>query len=395
MNILDRCDQLMNQLEVDEGEVGEVAEQQAVALCHLQEEAAQLHISADHTAQGEQTGASSAGTVTWADRTAAAVAVDKLSEPACVESPNTVRRGIVTDIRAMLTADPATAPPADSGHSTATGNADEEHSQGAEESLRLELDAARVELMASDRVELAGKAAMAALHRNAGLAEQRLAEAEERATAAENRCSEMAATLAAVRREETPQRNSSTLLQRMKAAASMHVDAADETPPKVPATPTCSAATDDAVADCLEVLLARVEVEEASAQAAAALSELSAERQAVQRGRLDAATLERRIAEAETSRLRVEQALDSEKALSAERRTDLDRAEQELAAARDEVNGMREAVSEATAASLEASRNKCALVEEWQKQRAQLAAELKECSSAQAALTAENDGLKR
>ena len=44
MNILDRCDQLMNQLEVDEGEVGEVAEQQAVALCHLQEEAAQLRI---------------------------------------------------------------------------------------------------------------------------------------------------------------------------------------------------------------------------------------------------------------------------------------------------------------------------------------------------------------
>ena len=138
-----------------------------------------------------------------------------------------------------------------------------------------------------------------------------------------------------------------------------------------------------------------MEVGEASAQAAAALSELSAERQAVQRGRLDAATLERRIAEAETSRLRVEQALDSEKALSAERRTDLDRAEQELAAARDEVNGMREAVSEATAASLEASRNKCALVEEWQKQRAQLAAELKDCSSAHAALTAENDGLKR
>ena len=131
--------------------------------------------------------------VTWADDHAAEVA----------DSPNTIRRVMVSDIRRMLLApagglggliaqhrlEIAALPACSPGNCSVVSEHGEEGEESAlEQSLRLELDEARVELMAGDRVELAGKAALAAVHRTHEKEQQQLQEAEERAQAAEEQC---------------------------------------------------------------------------------------------------------------------------------------------------------------------------------------------------------------
>jgi hypothetical protein len=545
---LDRCDQLIEQLEEAEEQVEAAAERQLETVHLLQDDVAKLHV---HTA-------SATAGVTWADQ------LDEVAVAA--DSPNTVRRRLVTDIRRMLLAPAAGAVVAAAAAEGADGLgqliaqqqeqqqqeraaataaataaavvadvADDSSSNcsnlsvqsveesALEQSLRSELDDARVELMAGDRVELAGKAALAGAHRAAARAEDRLRKAEAQAAAAEQRCIALSAELAereaaaAAASEESKDEGTDgaermsvicpdgvqpgqvveveapsgqlmqvivpdgvqpgeefdvdvsvdldpepepelvpepepepeqlqmvvhggSLLHRMKEAAASDCKeeegkeqgkekGCDETNRTLLHRMKAVAVTQErerldseavaaaAVGAAVDLMVARTEAiaaqDEAAAMKAAAAAaddravraatELHEERAAFQQQILTlSAPFEQRLAESEEARLCCEERLastleelSSSLELSVQRGSRLEDVEMELATAEDTIVGLRDDLAEATEASLAASRNKMAMVEEWKAQRASLSRELKDCTKCKEALVAENDGLRR
>ena len=115
-----------------------------------------------------------------------------------------------------------------------------------------------------------------------------------------------------------------------------------------------------------------------------------------------AASFELQLADAEEARLHSEERvattleeLSASLELSEQRNKRANDLEMELATAEDKVVGLREELAQAVDASLAASRNKMAMVEEWKAQRTALKNELKDSNMCREALVAENDGLRR
>lgn len=514
---LDQCDQL----EHGEKQVEAGAHRQLETVRHLQDDVAKPHVHEPATSG-----------VTWADK--------RPMRRANADSPNTVRRVLVSDIRRMLLAPAATAletpgaaiisteadglgqliaqqqaehrqeklgatvPKADTvvdEESDGSVSCAEEAESLLEQSLRSELDEVKMELVAGDRVELAGKAALAGAHRASERVEGLLREAEARAEQAEQQCRELRAQLA--EREAVPAAASETVHTSMRmtvicpdgvgpgevvdvAAPSgelmqaivpegvspgdeFDVDVDDEPQPEPEldlepepepegqivrgrslvqrmqdascyceheptrrtlaqrmksavstqeqARVVLDAANAAVVGVTVELMVARTEIAfaqdqaiamrttvlEADERATRAAAQLQEQCTAFEREKFTlTASFQQRLADAEEVRLHCEERLgatleelSASLELSELRNTRVNDLEMELATAEDKVVGLREELAQAVDASLAASRNKMAMVEEWKAQRASLKSELKDCNKCRDALVAENDGLRR
>ena len=507
----DRC----NQVEHAEKQVEAGEHWQLETVQHLQDDVVKLHVH-EPAASG----------VTWADKC--------VVRRASTDSPNSVRRMLVSDIRRMLLAPAAVVTPTATIIATEAdglgqliaqqqaehrrvkmgaalpraGTAVKEESDGSvscaeeaesllEQSLRSELDEVKMELVAGDRVELAGKAALAGAHRASERVEGLLREAEARAEQAEQQCRELRAQLAerqaavasdtvhtssrmtvicpdgvvpgaatsgelmqanapegvspgdefdvAVNDEPLPEPESEldpepepepegqivprgpslvqrmqelscsyeheptrkTLAQRMKAAASTQEQA----------RVVWDAANAAVVGITVELMVARTEIAfaqdqiitmratamEADGRATRVAAQLQEQYTALEREKFElTAAFEQRLADAAEVRLHCEERLattleqlSASLELSELRNARVNDLEMELATAEDKVVALREELAQAVDASLAASRNKMAMVEEWKAQRASLKSELKDCNKCRDALVAENDGLRR
>jgi hypothetical protein len=200
---------------------------------------------------------------------------------------------------------------------------------------------------------------------------------------------------------------SRTLVHRMKSVASTHEQARQ----------ISDAASTAVVEVTVELMVARTETAfahdqvmrmrataaEADERAMRAACQLQEQCKAFEREKLTlTASFEHRLADAEDARLHYEERLattleelSASLELSERRNKRMNDLEMELATAEDKVVALRDELAQAVDASLAASRNKMAMVEEWKAQRASLKTELKDCNMCRDALVAENDGLRR
>jgi chromosome segregation ATPase len=152
-----------------------------------------------------------------------------------------------------------------------------------------------------------------------------------------------------------------------------------------------------------QVIRMRATAAEADERAMRAASQLQEQYTTFQYEKLEmTASFEHRLADAEEARLHYEERLattleelSASLELSEQRNKRVNDLEMELATSEDKVVGLRDELAQAVDASLAASRNKMAMVEEWKAQRASLKSELKDCNLCRDALVAENDGLRR